>query len=80
MPAKKKNKKGPRKVAPKGPSGMSKPMSPGVVMVDEKNKEWKIGPVIGQGGFSYLFLGKVIFLLLLLYFSTLDLINLYNHI
>ncbi|XP_066911062.1 serine/threonine-protein kinase VRK1-like [Clytia hemisphaerica] len=46
-----------KKAAAKGPRGMGKPISPGQKMLDLTKKEWKLGPVIGQGGFGYLYLG-----------------------
>lgn len=51
MPPKKKA------AAPKGPRGMGKPISAGQTMLDLTKKEWKLGPVIGQGGFGYIYLG-----------------------
>lgn len=47
----------PPKKAKSGPRGMSKPIPPGLVMTDLFKKEWKLGPVIGQGGFGYIYLG-----------------------
>ena len=44
--------------APKGPRGMGKPIPSGVVMQDIIKKNWQLGPVIGQGGFGYIYLGK----------------------
>ena len=51
----------PKKSAPKGgggPRGMGKPIPPGLVMRDLVKKEWKLGPVVGQGGFGYIYLGE----------------------
>lgn len=45
----------PKKRAPKG---MAKPLPPGQILTDLRRKEWKLGPLIGQGGFGYLYLGK----------------------
>lgn len=41
-----------------GPKGMSKPLPSGLVLKDLTKKEWKLGPVIGQGGFGYIYLGS----------------------
>lgn len=46
-----------KKAASKGPRGMGKPISPGLIMVDLTKKEWQLGEVIGQGGFGYIYLG-----------------------
>ena len=55
----------PKKVTKKaGPRGMMKPISAGLIMTDLMKKQWKLGPVIGQGGFGYIYLGECI-----LYFS-----------
>ena len=49
----------PKKCAPKGgPRGMAKPIPAGLVMRDLMKKEWKLGPVVGQGGFGYIYLGE----------------------
>eukprot|EP00794_Sanderia_malayensis_P020159 gene20159-22134_t len=45
----------PKKRAPKG---MSKPLPPGQILTDLSKKQWKLGPLIGQGGFGYLYLGS----------------------
>lgn len=45
------------------PRGMSKPILPGLEMTDLMKKQWKLGPVIGQGGFGYIYLGLSIFLI-----------------
>lgn len=50
-----------------GPKGMSRSIPPGLVLSDLVKKEWKLGPVIGQGGFGYIHLGK--FFLLFFFFS-----------
>ena len=47
----------PKKRAPKG---MAKPLPPGQILTDLRKKEWKLGELIGQGGFGYLYLGKEI--------------------
>ena len=44
--------------AAKGPRGMGKPIPAGQIMADLTKKEWMLGPVIGQGGFGYIYLGK----------------------
>ena len=44
-----------------GPKGMSKPIAPGLVVSDLVKKEWKLGPVIGQGGFGYIYLGNFVY-------------------
>ena len=41
-----------------GPKGMSGSIPPGLVLSDLVKKEWKLGPVIGQGGFGYIHLGN----------------------
>ena len=46
-----------KKAAAKGPRGMGKPIPAGQTMADLTKKEWKLGPVIGQGGFGYIYLG-----------------------
>ena len=51
-----------------GPKGMSRSIPPGLVLSDLVKKEWKLGPVIGQGGFGYIHLGKF-FLLFIFFFS-----------
>lgn len=55
MPPKREPKK---KAPPKGPKGMAKPLNPGILMSDLVKKQWKLGPVIGQGGFGYIYLGS----------------------
>jgi len=51
----------PRKKAPlKGPRGMAKSIPPGQKMIDLAKKEWQLGPVIGQGGFGYIYLGNIL--------------------
>ncbi len=45
----------PKKRAPKG---MGKPLPPGQILTDLRKKEWKLGPLVGQGGFGYLYLGE----------------------
>lgn len=42
------------------PRGMSKPILPGLEMTDLMKKQWKLGPVIGQGGFGYIYLGDTL--------------------
>ena len=42
---------------PKCPRGMSKPIEDGLQISDILKKPWQLGPVIGQGGFGYLYLG-----------------------
>ena len=51
-----------------GPKGMSGSIPPGLVLSDLVKKEWKLGPVIGQGGFGYIHLGK--FFLLFFFFQS----------
>lgn len=52
MPKKAAGKRGPakRKLAEEFP--------PGEVFTDLTKKDWKLGPVIGKGGFGCLYLGK----------------------
>lgn len=53
-----------------GPKGMSGSIPPGLVLSDLVKKEWKLGPVIGQGGFGYIHLGNF-FCYLLFFFRAL---------
>lgn len=37
---------------------LAEEFSPGEVFTDTSKKAWKLGPVIGKGGFGCLYLGK----------------------
>lgn len=37
---------------------MAKPLPPGQILIDLRKNQWKLGPLIGQGGFGYLYLGE----------------------
>lgn len=45
-------KRGPRK------RKLAEEFPPGEVFTDRSKKKWKLGPVIGKGGFGCLYLGK----------------------
>ena len=49
-----------KKMPPKkrAPKGMAKPLPPGQILIDLRKNQWKLGPLIGQGGFGYLYLGE----------------------
>lgn len=67
-------KKGDGRKAGKGkacPKGMSRSIPPGLVLSDLVKKEWKLGPVIGQGGFGYIHLGKFFLLFVFFFFRAL---------
>ena len=62
-----------------GPKGMSKPIAPGLVVSDLVKKEWKLGPVIGQGGFGYIYLGNTFFYYLFCFRALFCLSSRYIH-
>ena len=45
-------------MAPPKKRGLPKPLPEGFIMADTERKRWRLGKIIGQGGFGLIYLGK----------------------
>lgn len=45
-------------MAPPRKRGLPKPLPAGFILTDTEKKKWKLGKIIGQGGFGLIYLGN----------------------
>lgn len=57
-------------MAPPRKSVLPKPLPDGFVLTDSEKKKWRLGKIIGQGGFGLIYLGTVMSTLCLTHLHT----------
>ena len=45
-------------MAPPKKNALPKPLPEGFILTDTEKKKWRLGKIIGQGGFGLIYLGK----------------------